>query len=267
MDVLLLKGRGLIGQSGRGLPLRRGGRAASHPSSYLDLRGRTYYIKRVLRTPCFVALFLAALTPVFGQAKPAASPVSPRPLPSAPVQTAQQAPAAVPPAQTNPAPPPPVPAVTAMPDKTVTLQYPNSDVVDVLHLYETLTGKTLIMDNFVQGKVNIFLSKPIPREEAIKIIEINLLMNGYSLVPAEGDVVKVIGTGRSPRNAGIPILSDEADIPAGEHIISFLFKLHYADPVELQQVLGQYLSPPQAYTSFVTTEESPCRKNTCISRP
>jgi len=28
-----------------------------------------------------------------------------------------------------------------------------------LHLYEQLTNKKLIMDNFVQGKVNIFLSR------------------------------------------------------------------------------------------------------------
>ena len=81
---------------------------------------------------------------------------------------------------------------------TVTLQYPNSDVADILRLYETLTGKKLIMDNFVQGKVNIFVARPIPRDEAIKIIEINLLMNGYSLVPAGGDLVKVIGTGTKP---------------------------------------------------------------------
>ena len=67
----------------------------------------------------------------------------------------------------------------------VTLQYPNSDVADVLHLYSQLTGKKLVMDNFVQGKVNIFINRPIPRDEAIKIIEMNLLMNGYSLVPAE----------------------------------------------------------------------------------
>ena len=71
-------------------------------------------------------------------------------------------------------------------------------------LYETLTGKKLIMDNFVQGKVNIFIAKPIPREEAIKIIEINLLLNKYSLVPAGGDFVKVIGTGQNPRGAGVP---------------------------------------------------------------
>ena len=138
----------------------------------------------------------------------------------------------------------------------VTLQYPNSDVADVLHLYEQLTGKKLVMDNFVQGKVNIFISKPLPREDAIKIIEMNLLMNGYALVPAEGDVVKVIGTGRNPRGAGVPIISDDADIPAGDHVISFLFKLRYADPIELQQVLGQYLSPPQTFTSFLALPKS-----------
>jgi type II secretion system protein D len=170
--------------------------------------------------------------------------------------SSEEAPAVVPPAQTNVAPPPSIPGLTPIPDRTVTLQYPNSDVADVLHLYENLTGKKLIMDNFVQGKVNIFLSRPVPRDEAIKIIEINLLMNGYSLVPAEGDIVKVIGSGRSPRGAGVPIVSDIADIPAGEHVVSFLFRLHYADPIELQQVIGQYLSPPQPYTSFLALPKS-----------
>jgi type II secretory pathway component GspD/PulD (secretin) len=138
----------------------------------------------------------------------------------------------------------------------VTLQYPNSDVADVLHLYSQLTNKKLVMDNFVQGKVNIFLNRPVPRDEAIKIIEMNLLMNGYSLVPAENDIVKVIGTGKNPRGAGVPIISDDADIPAGDHIISFVFKLRYADPIELQQVLGQYLSPPQTFTSFLALPKS-----------
>ena len=111
----------------------------------------------------------------------------------------------------------------------VTLQYPNSDVADVLHLYEQLTGKKLVMDNFVQGKVNIFISKPLPREEAIKIIEMNLLMNGYSLVPAEGDIVKVIGTGRNPRGAGVPIISDDADIPTAT--TSSAFSSSFVTPI------------------------------------
>ena len=45
-------------------------------------------------------------------------------------------------------PPPEAPPPPGAP-ATVRLQFPNSDVVDVLHLYEQLTGKKLVMDNFV----------------------------------------------------------------------------------------------------------------------
>ena len=136
------------------------------------------------------------------------------------------------------------------------LQFPNSDVADVLREYETLTGKRVITDNFVQGKVNIFLTNEVPREEAIQIIKISLLMNGFSLVPEEPDIVKVIGTGKNPRGQGVPIISDQADIPSGDQVVSYLFKLRYADPFELQQVLGQYLSPPQTYTSVLPLPKS-----------
>ncbi|MDP9187007.1 MAG: hypothetical protein M3O72_06590, partial [Verrucomicrobiota bacterium] len=181
-------------------------------------------------------------------AQPSETPAPPvagqpaRPAPSVPRVVAAPA-ASVPAARMNP---------RAGAPQMVQLQFPNSDVADVLRFYEQLTGKKLIMDNFVQGKVNIFIAKEVPREEAIKIIEMNLLLNGYSLVPSEdSDIVKVVGTGRNPRTTGVPIISDETEIPDGDHVISYLFKLRYADPQELQQALGQYLSPPQPYTSFL----------------
>src|SRR5262245_33729505 len=124
----------------------------------------------------------------------------------------------------------------------VTMQYPNSDVLDVLHLYENLTGKKLVLDNNVQGKVNIFIAKPSPGEEAINIIEMNLALNGFSLVPSGGDVVEVVGVNKNPRAAAVPIVSDPADLPAGSMVVSYLFRLNYADPQELQQVLSQYLA-------------------------
>src|SRR5213079_3259676 len=138
----------------------------------------------------------------------------------------------------------------------VRLQFPNSDVADVLREYETLTGKRVIMDNFVQGKVNIFLTNDPTREEAIQIIKISLLMNGFSLVPEEPDIVKVIGTGKNPRTQGVPIISDQADIPPDDQVVSFLFRLRYADPAELQQVIGQYLSPLSTYTSVLPLPKS-----------
>jgi len=134
------------------------------------------------------------------------------------------------------APPPPPPNAPA----TVRLQFPNSDVVDVLHLYEQLTGKKLVMDNFVQGKVNIFIAKDVSRDEAIKIIEISMALNGISLVPVSRDIVDVVGAGQNPRKAPVPIISDIADIPPGNPVVSVLFRLQYADPQELQQVLMAY---------------------------
>ncbi len=96
------------------------------------------------------------------------------------------------------------------------------------------------MDNFVQGKVNIFIAKDVSRDEAIKIIEISMALNGISLVPVSRDIVDVVGAGQNPRKAPVPIISDLADIPAGNPVVSVLFRLQYADPQELQQVLMAY---------------------------
>jgi general secretion pathway protein D len=174
----------------------------------------------VHRLFCSAALGLVAATAISAQV----APVRPEPFPAL---------AAATPAAANPTAPPGAPG-------TVRLQFPNSDVVDVLHLYEQLTGKKLVMDNFVQGKVNIFISKDVSREEAIKIIETSLALNGISVIPGDRDIVEVVGAGQNPRKAAVPILSDLADIPVGNPVVSFLFKLQYADPQELQQVLMAY---------------------------
>src|SRR5437879_6158833 len=160
-------------------------------------------------------------------------------------QGAPERPKALPVAQAaepgqTPKPPPKNAAAPPATPATVRLQFPNSDVVDVLHLYEQLTGKKLVMDNFVQGKVNIFIAKDVSREEAIKIIEMSLALNGISLVPTDHDIVDVVGAGQNPRKAPVPIVSDMADIPPGNPMISFLFKLQYASRQELQQVLMAY---------------------------
>src|SRR5437667_1328317 len=185
------------------------------------LRSPIQQSNTVHRVFCIATLVLASATVLSAQSEPqrpnlpAVKPVSP--------QTHEDAAAA----------PPNAPA-------TVRLQFPNSDVVDVLHLYEQLTGKKLVMDNFVQGKVNIFIAKDVSREEAIKIIEMSMALNGISLVPAGRDIVDVVGAGQNPRKAPVPIISDLADIPPGNPMISFLFRLQYADPQELQQVLMAY---------------------------
>jgi general secretion pathway protein D len=195
------------------------------------LASPTHTNKTVYRLFSIVLFALAGAIAVSAQSAP-----GPQPAGRAEQKKAAESAAQVtspPSADAAAQPPPSAPA-------TVRLQFPNSDVVDVLHLYEQLTGKKLVMDNFVQGKVNIFISKDVSREEAIKIIEMSMGLNGISLVPAGRDLVDVVGAGQNPRKAPVPIISDPADIPPGNPVISFLFHLQYADAQELQQVLMAY---------------------------
>jgi general secretion pathway protein D len=167
--------------------------------------------------------------------------------------TAAAAPQSAPGATASPSPagspPPGAPA-------TVRLQFPNSDIVDVLHFYEQLTGNKLVMDNFVQGKVNIFITKDVSREEAIKIIEMSMALNGISMVPAAPGIVEVVGLGQNPRKAVVPIVSDLADIPAGNPVVSFVFHLRYADPQELQQVLTAYFQGSSGVINILALPKS-----------
>lgn len=146
------------------------------------------------------------------------------------------------------------PRTVAVPGQDlVPIIFPNSDVKDVLNLYAKMTKKNLVYDNQVIGNVNLVLDQAVPRDEAVKIIEINLLLNGFTLVPVEGsNIVKVIGIGKNPRQAAIPLISDELLLPDGEHVVTFLVKLRFADPQELAQVLGTYLVPAQGQYTNIT---------------
>jgi type II secretion system protein D len=122
----------------------------------------------------------------------------------------------------------------------VKLTFPNADVRDVLTQYELLVGKRVLYDNTVQGQVNINVPE-VPKEEAIRIIEITLLMNGYHLVPSDIDpnLIKATGIGRAPRSVGVPIFAEPEPIPDNEQVIMYMVKLRFADPTELAQVLQQ----------------------------
>jgi hypothetical protein len=85
----------------------------------------------VHRLFCSAALGVAAATAISAQV----APVRPEPFPAVAIAA---------PAAAEPTPPPGA-------AETVRLQFPNSDVVDVLHLYEQISGKKLVMDIFVHG--------------------------------------------------------------------------------------------------------------------
>jgi type II secretion system protein D len=158
------------------------------------------------------------------------------------------------PAAPAPAAPPadPVPTVAPVPEQTVSLNFQNSPVTEILSLYETLTRKRLVRDSGVAQGAPLTIAVPgdVPRSEAIRLIEASLLLNGYTFVEVDDNTAKILGPSKFPRSQGIPIYSSPSMLPQGEEVISYFMKLNYLSPQDAVQLFSQAISPPNAYTSF-----------------
>ncbi len=120
-------------------------------------------------------------------------------------------------------------------DKVV-IQFPNTPVSDILDIYERLIGKPLVRDSQIYRGPNITLMppKPVSREEACRLIESALLINGYLLLPGpEGSLKVVLNDPRQKQNPlreGIAIYTDPAQLPAGDAIAAFFLPLDFLSP-------------------------------------
>ncbi len=153
--------------------------------------------------------------------------------------------------------PPGTPAVGGANDMVPKMEFWNTDIKEVLEFYRKLANVQMIYDNTAlqQGsQVNIIVNTPIPRDEAIKIIETTLLINGISLVQDGPNMIKAFGLGKQPQVAGVPIISDESEIPDRQvRSLPFSSSLQYADPTDVVQEVGQLVLQMgnQPYTQFL----------------
>jgi len=182
-------------------------------------------------------------------ALPPGAPVSAQPLPGQP-------------SQPQPSQPQPVAvAPQALPaygenEMIPFIDFPNTDIRQVLEFYEKLTGKKALYDSTVQGNIRVRVTKPVARVEAVRILETVFSLNNFTLIPGPGDIVKVINQGKNVRQFSIPIFSEADQLPAGGQVATFLFKLDYADPAEVKAALDQVIAPTPSVTSIVALPKS-----------
>lgn len=179
-------------------------------------------------------------------------------LPAVPAQPA--------PARSGAAPSPAATDAAASSDLVQQIVLPNNPATDVVTLYESLTGKRLIRDaNLAGPNLSIMIPGPLPRADAIAIIEATLLLNGYSLVPGEGGTIKVLGQNRSFIGESVPLIADPAALPATDTLVSYYMPLRYIsakDATACFQVYaskrptGSMVSTPNG-SAIVITDNSP----------
>ena len=218
----------------------------------LTLQGPATTPRGVLRPSILSSLLLAsaalAQTPVPAPTTPPPQvnptiPGNPR-LPVPPTAPAPAAPAV--PAVPGATAANPNPAGVGAAEELVPVQFIGAEVRDIVQFLERLIpGRRYILGNQPMGTVTIHItSGGVPKSEAIKLIEMHLLMNNIVLTPSEDDKIwKVVGAGVNPKSVGIPFIDQEDLLPPNEQVVTYLFKLRWADPTELSQLIsGQILA-------------------------
>jgi general secretion pathway protein D len=90
----------------------------------------------------------------------------------------------------------------ANPEPTYTVQFKDTDILDVVKYVAEVTGKTIIVDPKVRGPVKVISNKPLNKKELYELFLAVLDVNSFTAVDS-GGVVRIVAN-RDARNMAIP---------------------------------------------------------------
>jgi len=130
---------------------------------------------------------------------------------------------------------------------------PGTPLNDVLDFYQQLAGKRLIKDARTDNAtIGMETTGQFTKEEAMDFIEKSLLFNGYALVPAGKDLLKVIAFegGKIPSSEGVPMILSEEELPITDQVVSYILPLTYLKAEDASTAFAQII-PPHAYGKLI----------------
>jgi general secretion pathway protein D len=114
-----------------------------------------------------------------------------------------------------------------------------------------LTGTNFIVDPRVKGKVTIISPSKISLNEAYKVFESVLEVNGYTPVKS-GDVVKIIPS-PDARSKNVKTMLREEALAPEDKVVTQLIPLKYADSVEIKRLFTPMISRSSVILDYAPT--------------
>lgn len=131
------------------------------------------------------------------------------------------------------------------------IDFKDADILEFIKYISELTGRNFLIDSSVKGKVTIVSPTKITVEEAYKVFESVLEVNGITLVPS-GPVTKVVPmTEARTKDIDTKIGKDQAD--SEDKILTQLIPLKYANPEDIQKALSPFISKNSVMTPYAPT--------------
>lgn len=104
-------------------------------------------------------------------------------------------------------------ATDADPEQTWTINFKDSDIQEVIKFVADATGKTLVIDPQVKGRVKVISSTPLNRQQLYNLFLSVLEIHGFSAISV-GDIVRVIPS-KEVRTTPVPMFNGESDVSSG----------------------------------------------------
>lgn len=137
------------------------------------------------------------------------------------------------------------------PPSSVTLDFKEVELVDLILTISELTGKNFIYDDTVKGKVTIISPRSMTMAEAYQVFLSVLNVKGFTVVPA-GKVNKIVAT-RDAKENSLPTVTD-GGTQSGEQYVTRLVPLQNADAATVAStVLAPLIPKTGSVVAFAPT--------------
>jgi len=136
-------------------------------------------------------------------------------------------------------------------ERYVTIDFENVDINIFIKYISELTGKNFIIDKGVRGNVTIVSPTKISVDEAYKVFESVLEVEGFAAVPA-GTVIKIVPSADA-RSKSVETGFKEDTGEITDKIVTQLIPLKYADPEELKRLFTPLVSKNSVVISYPST--------------
>jgi len=136
----------------------------------------------------------------------------------------------------------------------ISIDFHEADIRAVIKFISELTGKNFLVDSKVKGKVTVISPTKITIEEAYRMFESILEVEGYTTVPA-GKAIKIIPS-REAKEKGIEAISPGRRVFLGEdRIITRIIHLKFIDGDSLLNVIKPLVSKESSLVTYPYTND------------
>ena len=138
----------------------------------------------------------------------------------------------------------PAPAAAATrPGGPITLNFVNADIEAVARTMATLTGRNVVVDPRVKGNMTLTSETAISPTQAFNQFTAALRLQGFAMVEAQG-LYKVVPEAEAKlQSSAVSVANEGTRAPAGNQIVTQIFRLNHESANNLVPVLRPLISP------------------------